>query len=460
MPVNSFDDYPMSWKPVINKELKPLYLALARQLEQDIISGSLLPGTKLPPQRELADFLDINVSTVSKAFKVCSLKGLLSSITGSGTFVCYDALSNVYLLPEGNPYRLIEMGATMPDRSANAPLLDLLKNMLGRQNADRWFSYSKPRDADWQKDAAVRLLSKCGFETERANILLSHGGQNALTAVLAGAFRYGDRIGVDSHTYSGIKTSASMLGLQLVPIRQIDGKMDLEALISACKNDDIKGVYVIPTHQNPTTYTMPPDIRKNLAEIAREHDILIIEDGTYHLMSSPAPAISSFAPERGIYIASLSKVVAPGLRMGYVSVPLRYKTSVSGALYNLNVLVPPIMAELSARVVVSGHLDSIIENHRENTIRRNKLVNKYLKDWNCRGEDTCIFRWLQLPENVTGAEFERRAMNAGVQVYAAERFAVGRTIPDCAVRIAVCAPETEKDLKNGLLIIQNVLKNI
>jgi hypothetical protein len=71
MPINSFENYPMSWKPSIDKTKKPIYQALAGQLEQDILNGVLLPGTKLPSQRELADYLDLNLSTISKAFKVC-----------------------------------------------------------------------------------------------------------------------------------------------------------------------------------------------------------------------------------------------------------------------------------------------------------------------------------------------------------------------------------------------------
>ena len=68
MPINSFDDYPMSWRPTLDKSGRCLYQRLAAQLEADIQNGVLKPGTRLPPQRELADFLDVNVSTVAKAF--------------------------------------------------------------------------------------------------------------------------------------------------------------------------------------------------------------------------------------------------------------------------------------------------------------------------------------------------------------------------------------------------------
>ena len=99
MPVNSFDDYPMSWRPTIDKTVKPYYVSLAKKLEEDIKRGLLLPGTKLPPQRELADFLDINVSTVVRAFKLCSNKGLLTSTVGSGTYVAYDVVTNIFDTP-------------------------------------------------------------------------------------------------------------------------------------------------------------------------------------------------------------------------------------------------------------------------------------------------------------------------------------------------------------------------
>nr|WP_303874672.1 GntR family transcriptional regulator [Tepidanaerobacter acetatoxydans] len=72
MPYKSFDNYPLSWKPNLDRNSRSLYKTLARQLEEDIANGTLRPGTKLPPQRELADYLDLNVSTISKAFNGCN----------------------------------------------------------------------------------------------------------------------------------------------------------------------------------------------------------------------------------------------------------------------------------------------------------------------------------------------------------------------------------------------------
>ena len=461
MPVNSFENYPMTWKPVIDRSVKSLYLSLAMQLEQDIINGSILPGTKLPPHRELADYLDINVSTVSKAFKVCELKGLLCATVGSGTFVSYDALSNAYLLSEGRAKDVIELGATIPESASYEPLMHQFKNLVNETDLSKLFSYCRPADMLWQKDAALKLMRKGGYATNIETILFANGGQNAITAVLMGLCKHGDKLGADPHTYPGLKTAAGMLGVQLVPIKQDNGEMDEDALIYACKNDNLKGIYLIPDYQNPTTHRLSLARRKALAKVAKEYNIFIIEDATYHLMCEKTiQAVASFAPEQTIYIASLSKTLAPGLRLAYVSAPDQYKKQLSNALYNINISVSPLMAELSARIIVSNQIDTIIESHRKNTILRNKLVNRYLSEYECCGENSCIFRWLKLPANISASDFEKLALEQGVQVYAAERFTVGNSVPEKAVRLSVCAPDTIEELELGLKILQKLLASL
>lgn len=461
MPINSFENYPMSWKPLIDKTKRPIYKALAEQLKQDILKGVLLPGTKLPPQRELADFLDLNLSTISKAFKACELKGLLSASVGSGTFVSYDALSNAYLLEDVRPEHLIEMGATLPDNTSYEPLLLQLKSMLQETNYEKWFGYGRAGESQWQKDAAVMLIRRGGFETTVDHILFANGGQNAIAATLASLCKPGDSIGVDHHTYPGLKTVAAMLSIKIVPIKSEYNEMNPIAFEHACKNDNIKGVYLIPDYHNPTTTCMSVNNRKEIASIAKKYNQFIIEDATYHLHNKETlPAIASFAPESVIYIASLSKSIAPGLRLAYMAVPSRFKERISKALYNLNISVSPLLAELSARIIVSNQFEKIIKSHRNQTTLRNQVVNRYFDENTCLGDETGIFRWLLLPNTITGAQFEEVAAQYGVQVYAAERFVVGNSSPERAVRISVCAPKTIEELEQGVIILKRLLNNL
>ena len=87
MPTNSFDHFYLSWVPDKSKLKRPFYLTLANALEADIVSGKLASGTKLPPQRELADYLDLNFTTVTRAYDLCRERKLIYGVTGKGTFV-------------------------------------------------------------------------------------------------------------------------------------------------------------------------------------------------------------------------------------------------------------------------------------------------------------------------------------------------------------------------------------
>ena len=87
----------MSWKPDKQKLAYPVYYSLADLMEQDIKSGKLAANTKLPPQRELADFLDLNLSTITKAYKLCEMRGLIHAATGKGTYVTPYALSLIHI---------------------------------------------------------------------------------------------------------------------------------------------------------------------------------------------------------------------------------------------------------------------------------------------------------------------------------------------------------------------------
>ncbi|MFE5427428.1 PLP-dependent aminotransferase family protein [Peribacillus simplex] len=366
---------------------------------------------------------------------------------------------DAYLLEDIKPKHLIELGATLPDNASYEPLLLQLKSMLQETDYEKWFGYGRAGESHWQKDAAIKLIRRGGFETAVDHILFANGGQNAIAATLASLCKPGDRIGVDHHTYPGLKTVAAMLSVQIVPIKSENYEMSPTAFEDACKNDNIKGIYLIPDYHNPRASFMSVENRKMIAAIAKKYKQYVIEDASYYLLNKkPFPAVASFAPEQVIYIASLSKSLAPGLRLAYVAVPSQFKEPISKALYNLN--VSPLLAELTARMIVSNQFEVLIEGHREQTIRRNQIVKRHLADYTCLGVETGIFHWLLLPGKITGAEFETLAAQQGVQVYAAERFVFGNSCPERAVRVSVCAPETLAELERGLIILKHLLNDL
>lgn len=460
MPVNSFEDYHMSWKPDFREVKGPLYKAIAEKLEDDIKNGLLTPGTRLPPQRELADFLDINVSTISRAFKLCEQKGLICATVGNGTFVASDAAANPFLIPEEGALEIIEMGPLFPETTITEEIVAQMKKMLSEPDFGKLFQYGRPGGTTWQKDTAAKLIKKAGYEVDTKQLVLANGSQNAITAVLAGLFQPGDRIGTDEFTYPGLKTAANMLGIRLIPIQQKNNEMTGEGLQFACKNENIKGIYVIPDHHNPTTHTMTVATRKTIAAIAKQENLIVIEDAIHTLLNeSPLAPIASHAPEQVLYISSLSKVVSPGLRIAFIAVPDRFRKKLTEALYNMNISVTPLMAELASRLVISGAVEKIIERHRVHNRLRNAIVDRYLSGYRILGEPECIFRWLVLPEGFTGESFEAKAYHSGVRVYSAERFTVGNTKSINAIRLAIAAPESVSQLEEAMKNLKEILEN-
>lgn len=458
MSVNSFEHYPMSWKPDFSRITGPKYLALVSMLEEDIRSGVLKAGTKLPPQRELADYLNVNLSTISRAFRICEEKGLLSASVGSGTFVSSDAAAESVLWCGPEDQQIIDMGAILPQTASNDKVKKYMEELLKRPDALKLFSYGVSGGTKRHREAGVAWMERSGFHTDSDHILLAAGGQNALTAALGALFYRGDRVGTDPLTYPGVKTAAKLLGIHLIPIQTQNDEMTEEGIRYAVQNENIKGIYVIPDVQNPTAHMMSVETRKMIARVAEENHLLIIEDGINSLLAENAlPPVASFAPEQVIYLSSLSKTVSAGLRTAFVHVPEPYHQALATTLYAMNISISPLLATVAAGLIEEGIADEIVAERRAGIIERNRIVNALLDGIPVEGMISSPLRYIRLPEHFTGESFERRALESGVQVYGAERFAVGnRAVPD-AIRISVTSPATAEQLADGVRRLKRLL---
>lgn len=122
-------------------------------------------------------------------------------------------------------------------------------------------------------------------------------------------------------------------------------------------------------------------------------------------------------------------------------------------------MVSPFNAEIVHKLISSSVADKIIKERKEMTLEMSNLTDYLLKDYNLMGDKDCNFRWLLLPEGWTGKIFETCAKNAGVQVYCAERFAVGNAPVPAAVRLSIAAPKNIKELEKGINILKSLLEN-
>jgi DNA-binding transcriptional MocR family regulator len=260
-------------------------------------------------------------------------------------------------------------------------------------------------------------------------------------------------------TYPGVQLAARMLGLRLDGL-PLDGAGLLpEAFEAACRNNDVKALYCIPTLQNPTTVTLPEARRRAIAEIATRHGVAVIEDDIFRLMTPEAPPpIASFAPECGYFITSLSKTTAPGLRVGFVAAPEARLDRIAAALRTTCWMATPLTAEIAARWIQDGTAARILDARRDEVNARRRQVLAALAGHRVDCPDGSLHLWLHLPEPWRSADFATEAKRRGVGVTPAEAFAVGRSNLTHAVRLCHGAPASRETLDRALAVIADLLK--
>lgn len=461
MPVNSFADYPMSWRPQKSDLEKPYYLSIAASLEADILSGKLPENTKLPPQRELADFLDLNLSTITRAYKLCELKGLLHAVTGRGTFVSpATSTQNTFLEKDGN---IIEMGMIKPFYESNQIVRNAARLVLDREESIKLFEYSNPLGTKRQINAARKWLHRIGVNAETENILLSAGAQNALSVILISLFKAGDKIAVDSFTYTNFKELANFLHIQLIAIPGDAHGMSPDGLFTVCKNKEIKGVYLMPTCANPTGIYMPQSRRLELANIIRQFHLLVIEDDIYSFLSvygSVSPAATAFfslVPEQTVHICSISKSLCAGLRVAFLAFPARYRELLVSGMLSINLKTVSLNSEIIAELIECGEGENILKQKIQSAQKRNKIFRSIFPGVQTDPIER-FFHWPPLPAHLTSEELELLALQKGIHVLGSHRFAMLNENKSSYVRVSVASPDTEDDLKKGLLLLKNLFE--
>ncbi len=449
------------WLPTIEKGKRPLYQALADAIEADVRSGRLGPGMRLPTHRDLADALGVNVSTVTRGYAEAERRGLIHATVGRGTFVTSDGGAAPSLTaPEPHAPGIVEMGIVTPLYALDPDIADGLRRLSGRRDLTRLLHYAAPPGLPAHRAAGAAWAARFGLDADPDDVVVTAGGQHALTCCLTALLQAGQRLAVDPLTYPGIKSLAAALGIRLVPVRGDDRGMCAAELDAACRREDIAGVYLMPGAHNPTTVFMPPERRDEVASVIRRHGLLLIEDDPYALTcaSGPARPVTARVPELGIFVAGVSKAFGAGLRVAFLCAPGPLRAELAEAVLNTVWMASPITTELACCWIMDGTADATVAAKREEARRRNAVAAQRLAGCVYQGHETGFFLWLHLPEPWSGAALELRAREAGVNLFGAERFSVGHEPVPPAVRISLSGPSCLQDLADGLDLVRSILE--
>lgn len=443
------------WTPRLRKnERKPIYLAIADAIGDDIALGRLSHAQRLPPQRELAGRLGLNFTTVARAYVEAQRRGLIESTVGRGSFVSGQRRPSVPRALVAGP--VLDMTMNMPPEPDSVRVHDAMRAgftaLAGEiEHLSRYQDFGgSARDC-----AAGQLwLRRRGLAVDPALVIVVPGAQCGLLAALTSLAPPGASICCEELTYPGLRALAKQLGIRLIGLPTDSEGIDALAFAGACAQYAPKALYCVPTLHNPTTLTTSAARRRALAEVARHYDVPIIEDDPYGLLEPDAPPpIAEFAPERTIYIAGLSKTLSAGLRVGYMVAPsAAARACLVSALRATTVMTSPITAALASRWINDGTADIMLAAIRKETAARARIATRVLPADLAWVHRDAFHVWLRLPAGWIATDFTAQMNACGVGVVASPAFAVSAHPPE-AVRICLGGPLTRDQIGHALTLL-------
>ncbi|QKC66341.1 PLP-dependent aminotransferase family protein [Mesorhizobium loti] len=455
-------DYSM-WIPDLSNSVGPRYKAIIDAVDRAIASKALQPGDRLPTHRELAEKLGVSVQTVARAYAEAARKGLLSGEVGRGTFV-------QYFRPEQRARCFADSEEpNVRDFSNIVPVLseihiEVLREAMVASAKDgaiqRMLEYRPTQGIAQHREAGAAWLERNGVQASADRVIVTNGVAHAIWTAMASITEPGDVVATESLVDTSITINASILKVRLRGLAIDHNGIIPESFEEACAHENIKVLCITPCYSAPTVSLMDEARRERIAEIARRHDVAIIEDDVFGPLIPKRPKpMWCFAPERTYYATSFTKCVMPTLRTGFLAGPVpaipRLTSRVRATGWSANIWT----ADVAARWLQDGTIDRLIEWQRQKLKTRYEILNHVLGAYSYEAEPYAMHAWLSLPEHWRSSHFVDHARSLGLLVSPPDPFIIGRAVEPHAVRLALGdTNRNDQDFKDGLERIAALLQ--
>jgi DNA-binding transcriptional MocR family regulator len=446
------------WLPALTEADGPLYLAFVEALENDVQAGVLKPGTRLLPQRDMANQLGLSVGTISRAYAEAEARGLISGEVGRGTFVQRRR-------PPANTtaaaQSTINLALNVPPSTGEDELIaSVLSEILTDGALTPLLGYLPHQGLPSHREIIAKWLTAFRINADVSNLFVTHGGQHALSIALNMVASPKETVLTERFTYSGMVALSAQNGYRL---HGVDGDAEgllPDALDRAFAETGARVLFAMPSLQTPTGAVMRADRRRQIADIVQKHDAFFLEDDVYaFLFAAPPEPISALIPDRSFYVTSFAKCLAPGLRIGAMIAPERFRDRSINAVRATGWMASPIMAEVVARLIHSGDMQRQVNAKRAAAARRNTIADRILGAWLAPTTEAPGFhRWLPIPPGRTLIALVTQAAQAGITIappgalQQVDRGTLG-------IRLCLGYPATDAILEKALLDLRQILES-
>jgi DNA-binding transcriptional MocR family regulator len=421
----------------------------------DIASGRLAAGTRLPPHRKLADALSISVGAVTRAYDQATERGLVSGEVGRGTFVRDRSPARV-------ENQQIDLSINVAPVDADDVTYETVAALRRRSDVAGRLAYQAPCGGDGDRQAAAAWLDRTtNFAgTDWSKLICCAGAQNAMAIAFAALCKPGDIVLCEAATFPGMKVLAGHLGYRLHGV-EIDAEgATPEALDRAAAESGARVYYALPTLQNPTARTMGLARRAEIVRVARARDLWIVEDDVYapYARERGLAPLAAIAPERTLYVSSLSKVIAPGLRAGFLVTPggevldrcVRAMRALMHSPAGLTFAVATHMIQSGRAEALLG---AAIAETRARVVRAQTVLGDLVEK---PAVGASLHLWLPMGE-VEAERAVARASHAGVRLNSPTAFAVSSSAVSTGLRVSIGSAPDGHSLERALQGLKEII---
>lgn len=426
----------------------PFYMQIFGQIKRQIISGEIMPGFRLPPERKLAESLGVNRTTVLNAYRELKAEGLVGSRVGQGTVVLSplrDEATNVGdrvpeppwnqifskyahgidsfivkdLLTLANRKDVISFatGIAAPDSGPIQALAGIEHDIIQQKNY-RGLLHSPTEGFSTLREAICGLMQPRGVYCQHDEVMLLAGSQQGIDLTARIMLDPGDIVLVEEPSFFPAIQAFRAAGVRVVGVPMDERGMRVDMLEPILHRYRPKLIYTIPNFHNPTGSELSLERRKQLLELAYKHRVLILEDDAYADLcyeGQPLPTLKSMDSEGYvIYLSTFSKTIYSGLRLGWMVAHKKAVIKFAAAKQIMDLHSSSLSQWIVERFIVDGglgrHIPEICKEYR---IKRDAMYDALVQyapsdaQWNRpRGG---YYIWCRLPGRVSATRLLAKA---------------------------------------------------